>query len=210
MKNLFIDTASSRVIIAVTEKDSIISMCNEGNDHELSSRIFPIIDKVLKESHITPQELDCIYVVTGPGSFTGVRIGVTIAKTMAWSLKKTLIPISELELMATTTFDGDYIIPFIDARRNAFFAAIYDREGKAILQDQYIKNEDLLKKIPKDKKIVFVGYDHVSNFSSIIPEVEILKIINRHQNDIVKNPHEINPEYLKRTEAEENLEKGNL
>ena len=210
MRNLFIDTASSRIIVAVTSDDQIISIRNEENDHELSTRIFPIIDSVLKEASVLPKELDTIYIVNGPGSFTGVRIGVTIAKTMAWSLKKKIIPISELELMATTPFSGDYIATYIDARRDASFAGIYDQEGNASLQDQYITNDELLARLPQNKTTVFAGYDNVSKFSSIEPNVDILKIINRHKNDEQKNPHEINPIYLKKTEAEEKLEAGSL
>lgn len=210
MKSLFIDTASGRIIVAVISENRILSICNEENGNDLSMRIFPIIDNVLKEASVSPMDIDVIYVVNGPGSFTGVRIGVTIAKTMAWALNKKIIALSELELMATTPFVGDYIIPFIDARRDASFAGIYDKDGNVVLGDQYITNDDLIKAIPNGKKGIFVSYDHTEKLNPTIPNIDIIKMIMRHQSDKARNPHEINPEYLKKTEAEENLEKSSL
>lgn len=208
MKNLFIDTASGKIIAAITDEKDIIASCIEENSHDLSTRIMPIIDQVFKKANIVPEQIDTIYIVNGPGSFTGVRIGVTIAKTMAWALKKRIIPISELELLATTPFDGDYIVPYIDARRNASFGGIYDKHGDIYLTDRYISNYDLMNMLPKDSKIQFVSYDSSIQYDTLTPMVDIMKIIDRHKNDESHNSHEIKPEYLKLTEAEENLEKS--
>lgn len=208
MKNLFIDTASGKIIAAITDEKDIIASCIEENSHDLSTRIMPIIDQVFKKANIVPEQIDTIYIVNGPGSFTGVRIGVTIAKTMAWALKKRIIPISELELLATTPFDGDYIVPYIDARRNASFAGIYDKHGDIYLTDRYISNYDLMNMLPKDSKIQFVSYDSSIQYDTLTPMVDLMKIIDRHKNDESYNSHEIKPEYLKLTEAEENLEKS--
>lgn len=208
MRNLFIDTASGKIIVAITNEENIIASRIEDNGHDLSTRIMPIIDAVFQEGNLTPKQINTIYIVNGPGSFTGVRIGVTIAKTMAWALKKRIIPISELELLATTPFEGDYIVPYIDARRNASFAGIYDKNGDIYLPDQYISNNDLVKMLPNDSKIQFVSYDNASFDNTILAEVDIMRVIKRHMNDKTCNPHEIRPEYLKLTEAEENLEKS--
>lgn len=208
MRNLFIDTASGRVIIAITSDNEVISVRHEPSDHQLSTRIMPLIDAVFQEAKITPQDIDVIYVVTGPGSFTGVRIGVTVAKTMAWALHKNIIPLSELELLATTPFDGDFVVPLIDARRDASFAAIYDQQGKAYLKDRYITNDDLILQIPAQKLVSYISYDTSSRFAVMEPKVDLMKMIHRHQNDTSCHPHEIKPEYLKLTEAEENLRKA--
>lgn len=184
MIELFIDTASSRIILALLKDHKIINICDEKNGHDLSTRIFPLLDALLKQSNIDLKDVETIYVVNGPGSFTGIRIGVTIAKTMAWGLNKKIISISELELMATTDFDGDYIVPMIDARRNASFAAIYDKKGNTYLTDRYIKNDDLMNLLPKDKENIIVSYDEY-DFSTIVPQVKLEVIIDRHRNDAV-------------------------
>lgn len=207
MIELFIDTASSRVILAVLKDHKIISVCNEQNTHDLSVRIFPLLDSILNEANVQPNEIDTIYIVNGPGSFTGVRIGVTIAKTFAWGLKKKIIPLSELELMATTITDSDYLVPMIDARRNASYAAIYEKDGTSYLTDRYISNDDLMNLLPKNKKICFLSYDKISGVDAVIPNISIEKMIERHRNDNPVNPHRVNPEYLKLTEAEENLKR---
>ncbi len=207
MIELFIDTVSSRIIVAILKDGKIKSIHNEKNGHDLSTRILPIIDNVFNEAKVIPNEVDTIYVVNGPGSFTGIRIGVTIAKTYAWSMKKRIITLSELALMATTSVDTDLIIPLIDARRNASYAGIYDKNGNSVLSDCYISNDDLKEKLSKDKTFTFISYDNIDAFDTVEPNIDLESFINMHRNDVAKNPHEVNPEYLKLTEAEENLKK---
>ena len=207
MIELFIDTVSSRIIVAILKDGKIKSIHNEKNGHDLSTRILPIIDNVFNEAKVIPNEVDTIYVVNGPGSFTGIRIGVTIAKTYAWSMKKRIITLSELALMATTSVDTDLIIPLIDARRNASYAGIYDKNGNSVLSDCYISNDDLKEKLSKDKTFTFISYDNIDAFDTVEPNIDLELFINMHRNDVAKNPHEVNPEYLKLTEAEENLKK---
>lgn len=207
MINLFIDTSSSRIVVALTKDSQLINIINEVNGHDLSSRALPLIDKLLKMSNTEPSAIDRIYVVNGPGSFTGIRIGVTIAKMMAWTLNKEIVTISELELLATTDFDTDYIIPWIDARRKAVFAGVYDKNGN-VIEDKYIKIKDLQESLETNKTYTFVSYDDVDEIKdSIKPEIDVLKVIERHQRDKSLNPHSVNPNYLKMTEAEENLQK---
>lgn len=208
---LFLDTASSYRIVSVFDGTKEIITKLEKNDIDLSSKMLPLIESTLNEASIKPSQIDKIMVVTGPGSFTGIRIGVTIAKTWAWTLKKKIIPISELELLSTTPFDGDYIVPYIDARRDYGYAGVYNQEGNLVIEDSHIKRETLLEKLPKNKKIVFVTDDQIEvPYPIVEPSIKISKIIAKHIDDEGVNPHECNPNYLKKTEAEENLEKGNL
>ena len=78
-----------------------------------------------------------IYVGYGPGSFTGVRIGLTIAKTYAYTLNIKLVPISSLQILAST-IEEDEIVSLIDARRGYVFAGVYDKELNSIIDDCYI------------------------------------------------------------------------
>ncbi|MGE5456315.1 MAG: tRNA (adenosine(37)-N6)-threonylcarbamoyltransferase complex dimerization subunit type 1 TsaB [Ignavibacteriales bacterium] len=207
MNYLFIDTSSSNVVVAIIKDTNIVSCFNKKVDMDLSVNIFPIITEVFNESKMVPNDIDTIFVVTGPGSFTGVRIGVTIAKTYAWSLKKKIIPISSLEFIATTPFDGEYIVPLIDARRDYVYAGIYDSKLDIKNKDEYISLSELINKVPKDS--VYVSYD-IINIDHIKPNIDIIKIIQKHKNDEDVNPHSLNPDYLKRVEAEENLCKESI
>ena len=88
----------------------------------------------------------------------------------------------------------------IDARRGNVFGAIYDNNLNNIKKDSLINKEELLKDI--DDNYLLVSYDAIDN--SIIPNQNLIKIINKHINDIGVNPHDLKPNYLKLTEAEEN------
>ena len=128
MKILFIDTSSFNVTISYIEDNVIKFIFNDEIRDDMSSKIMPIIRDGSIESSIELSDLDRIIVCNGPGSFTGIRIGVTIAKTIAWALKKDIITISTLELYASTSFDTKYIIPMINARRGYVYSGIYDKE----------------------------------------------------------------------------------
>ena len=101
MRYLLINTAVSVSNIVLVENDQIVSKVESVNEKDLSAKIFFMIDQVFRDANCIPEDLDKIFVVNGPGSFTGIRIGLTIAKIMAWSLKIDLIPISCLELLAS-------------------------------------------------------------------------------------------------------------
>lgn len=204
MRSLFIDTASSRIILGLLEGHQLVNMINEENDHSLSSRIFPLIDRLFYDAQWSVDDIKRIYVVIGPGSFTGIRIGVTIAKTFAWAKNLEIIPLSELELLATTPHSTDYLVPYIDARREAVYAGIY-KADRIVMDDAYISINSLKAQYPNES-IVAVSYDQCDlGIEQIKPEINISKIVEKHEQDASKNPHEVNPVYLKLTEAEENL-----
>lgn len=204
MKYLFLDTSANRIVVAILEDENILFYFEDSNDNKLSERIMPIISDAFSQVKLKPNDIDTIFVVNGPGSFTGIRVGVTIAKTIGWALKIKVVPISELELMATTHFDGDYIVPLIDARRDYVYAGVYDSSLTNIVKDSHILIADLMDLLPSDKNIVFTSFDEF-DFDTIKTKYDIIKIINNHLNDEGVNPHKLNPNYLKLTEAEEKL-----
>ena len=91
MKILFLDTSSFFVTVAVIDEDKILSLFQEEISDDMSSKIMPILDESFRRLPFEISDIDKIMVVNGPGSFTGVRIGVTIAKILSWSLKKDVI-----------------------------------------------------------------------------------------------------------------------
>ncbi len=205
MKYFFLDTSNSRLIVAIYKNKNKLAYYNEKCDNTLSSQIMPVIDRVFSEAKTSPWDIDKIFVVTGPGSFTGIRIGVTIAKTYAWTFATEIVPISSLEVMATTKFKGNYIVPIIDARRNFVYAGVYDKNLSLIKPDRYLPLNDLLNEL-NGKKVSFVTYDSIELESRVIePDIQILPLLKKHLNDRPVNPHQINPNYLKLTEAEEKL-----
>jgi tRNA threonylcarbamoyladenosine biosynthesis protein TsaB len=205
MITLFIDTADKDLNVAVIKDNIIISSKKESNDIKLSSKLVPFMKEVI-DNVIDKNDIDNILVVNGPGSFTGARMGVTVAKTYAWAKNIKINAISKLELLASTPFQGDFIMPIIDANHGYVYAGLYDINLNRVLKDSYIKIEDLLLQLPKDKTIIVVSNDQIEMpFNKINPNEDIVKVINKHINDKGINPHTLNPEYLKKTEAEERL-----
>ena len=208
MISLFLDTSNFRLIVGVVDEsnNNIITMHNEKLHGDLSTKVFEIIDLCISNANIKPTDIKKIYSVIGPGSFTGVRIGVTIAKTFAWARNIKVIPVSSLEVLATTETDKDFIIPMIDARRGCVYAGIYDKKLNPVIDDAYISLESLKNNLPSGATYSFISDDNIEYFDSVEESnVDIIKIINKHKNEEGVNPHHLNPEYLKMTEAEANL-----
>lgn len=205
MKILLIDTTTSNVTVSIIENNKILYNYHNKILSDMSSKIIPIIDEGLKKLNCSIKDIDKIFVSNGPGSFTGIRVGVTIAKTIAWSLNKEIMPISSLELMASTNTNKEYLVPIIDARRGNVFAGIYDTNLNCIKADELINLDTLLNSL--DSNYELVSYDDLNVGEIINPKINIEKIIEKHLNDKGINPHNLNPKYLKLTEAEENRER---
>lgn len=208
MISLFIDTSSTTAIVALYNDNKQIEIIKEDNMQDISSHIMPMLDKLLTNNNIMINQINKIFVVNGPGSFTGLRIGVTIAKTIAWSLNIPVVPISSLEVLASTPFEGDYIVPYIDARRDYVYAGIYNKELDTAVNDQYIHINSLLSYLTGDKIYKFVGSKKMGFDNTIIPNINLDMVISKHLNDEGVNPHSLVPDYLKKTEAEEKLNKN--
>lgn len=209
MISLFIDTSNFKLLVGVVDEDNnkILSFYNEEVKGDMSSKALCVIRDSLDQLNLKPQSVDKIYVVNGPGSFTGVRIGVTIAKTFAWALKKTIIPISSLELLASTEADTDYVAGLIDARRDAVYAGIYSKNLDTYYEDRYVTLDELKTAIPSSTTLI--SDDNINLEGIKESNVDILKVISKHKNDMGVDPHHLNPSYLKITEAEANLNKKN-
>ena len=201
MKNLFIDTSSLYVYVAIIDDKKILASFNDKLDNDMSSKIFPIIDDLFSKVPFSINDIDKVYVVNGPGSFTGVRIGVTIAKVFASMLNKEVCPISSLELMASGS--NNSCLALIDARRGFVYAGAYDNNLNCLLNDSYINLND----IDINKYDNIVSYDSFS-FNVSKPSYDIIKLINKYENNTVI-PHSLKPNYLKKTEAEEKLSDKN-
>lgn len=204
MISLVIDTCTSNVVIALLKDVNIIDQTIETNDHDLSGKFICMVDDLLRKNDITMQEVDTIFVAIGPGSFTGIRIGVTFAKVAAWSLNKKVVPFSSLELMATTSVDAEVIVPMIDARRGYVFGGIYSYNLDNLYEDSYIKLDNLKDIACKYNDVSYISVDSF-DINVTRPNVDVAKLVEKHLNDAGVNPHSLNPNYLKKTEAEEKL-----
>lgn len=205
MTSLFLDTSSNYLTISVLKDNISLITKHEYLSKTLSRMALPYIKEVLDSLEIKPNDIDEIVCVNGPGSFTGLRVGVTISKTYAYSLNKIICGVSSLYTMATSIEDN-YIIPIIDARHNHVYSAIYDKDYNIVMEECYISLEDLLERVNKlDKSYTFVSNDNF-DFDSTLYEPNINNLFKHLKKNYVE-VHSFVPTYLKKTEAEENLNK---
>ena len=205
MKVLYIDTSSSYLYTAITEDDNLLAEIKEEYGQSLSEVALPRIVSMFLKSGLQAKEIDKIIVVNGPGSFTGIRIGLTIAKVYAWTLNIPITTIYSLEAMALSSKKKTVHVPVINARRGYVFGAIYDEDNKVLLKPQHIKIDELKKELNVYRTYEIITNDDLKEFekkSSYNPDM--LKIVNHFKDKKEINPHAVNPEYLKLTEAEEN------
>lgn len=205
---LYIDTTSNYLYTAIYKDGNIASEIKEKMNNDLSSFALPKISEMFEKTNINIKDIDKIIVVNGPGSFTGIRIGLTIGKTLAWALKKDIIQISSLEAMAiSNNRECDFIVPVIDARRNYVYGTIYDISNKQfVMNEKHILLPTLEVALENlSGSCVFISNDDIKTEYEIekyIPNIK--KIIEETINRKPINPHAVDANYLKLTEAEEN------
>ncbi|NWF93170.1 MAG: tRNA (adenosine(37)-N6)-threonylcarbamoyltransferase complex dimerization subunit type 1 TsaB [Syntrophaceae bacterium] len=160
MKVLGIDTSTSCGSVGLIDDESIISeyLLNISVTH--SERLLGAIQLVLREARIAVEDLDGWAISLGPGSFTGLRIGVSTVKGLALATQKPVAGVPTLDVLAYQVSFTPYLIcPILDARKGEVYTAFYRYEGSAGLKraSDYlaIKPEDLIRKI--EERTIFVG-----------------------------------------------------
>lgn len=203
MRILYIDTSSSYLYTSIVEDNEVLSEIKEEFGQSLSEVALPRIVSMFEDNSLYPKDIDKIIVVNGPGSFTGIRIGITIAKIYAWSLNIPITTIYSLEAMAISSNKEKYHVPILNARRGYVYAAIYDKDYNEILKPCHILLTDLQEKLDNIGDYEFISNDEFDDLELNSYTPSFVKIINKFKDKENINPHAVNPEYLKLTEAEE-------
>lgn len=231
MKILAIDTSGQNCSVAIIDEEKVICDFNLSIGTTHSETLLPMIDEVCKTSKIDLSEVDILACGIGPGSFTGLRIGIATIKGFALAQNKNVIGVPTLDALAynIANFDG-LICSVLDARNNNVYAGIYKYENdKVILQDDYITENldtliDILK--VKNEKVMFVG-DGAVSFKEKLKEAlnekalfAPLHLNNQLSSSVAKaaldralvndfdNSDTLNPMYLKKSQAERTFEEG--
>ncbi|MDD5495800.1 MAG: tRNA (adenosine(37)-N6)-threonylcarbamoyltransferase complex dimerization subunit type 1 TsaB [Candidatus Omnitrophica bacterium] len=160
MKLLAIDTSTDYLSIAVMDDEKVLGRFHKEIGRNHSDLLIPTIDKVMKKSRIRLKDVGLFCIGIGPGSFTGLRIGVATVKGLAYSLKKPVVAVPTLDAIANNvrSFKG-FICPVLDARKNKVYACIYRSDGENIkrISGYLLLSVDELKKKLKKKDIFFLG-----------------------------------------------------
>jgi tRNA threonylcarbamoyladenosine biosynthesis protein TsaB len=157
---LSIETSTTNCSVSLSfEGETLVLKEDYDNNYSHAERLHVYIDQVLKQADIISSQLDAIAVSKGPGSYTGLRIGVSAAKGLCFALGKPLIAISTLEVLShqVKTKEG-IIIPMLDARRLEVYSAIFDNGYNRLRETQaQVLNEDSFKSYLEDSKVTFIG-----------------------------------------------------
>jgi len=140
---LCIETGTDICSVGIAKDGELLSLreSDEGRDHARKVGVF--VDELLRETGIVPDDLDAVAVGKGPGSYTGLRIGVSFAKGLCYGLQKPLVAVGSLDALAEVAredyeagilsvddWDGAYLCPMVDARRMEVYAQVFDTEGR--------------------------------------------------------------------------------
>lgn len=180
MLTLFIDTHYEEVIIIIYKDGHILDHFEGVSNYRHSEMVMPKLAEIIAKNSLNINDFKELIVVNGPGSFTGIRIGVTIAKTIAFCLNIPIKTISSLAIIACN-LTGEKIVGLRE--KNGIFGATFDAENKMIGEPFYLNS---------DEELNFQG--------EIIEKVTIdyEKVYQECQKIVPTNAHQVNPIYIKK------------
>ena len=157
---LNIETSTTNCSVSLSKEGETLVLKEDYNDnYSHAERLHVYIDDVLKQAKISLTNLDAIAVSKGPGSYTGLRIGVSAAKGLCYALNKPLISVSTLEALThQINVEDGVIVPMIDARRMEVYSAVFNSEHKQIRDTEaQILDENSFTKYLENGKVYFIG-----------------------------------------------------
>ena len=226
MKILALDSSAKSASVAIAEDNKIIGSFFINTTLTHSQTLVPMIDSLLENTKTSIKDIDAFAISAGPGSFTGVRIGVSAIKGMAMATNKKCIPISTLESMAYNFLHQNAtIVAVMDARCNQVYNAnftISNGEITRLCEDRPISIEDLTQEVSTiDGDVILVGdgavlcYEYMKNLKNVILSPENLRYQNafgvvccafsKNQNQVTAQ--ELLPVYLRLPQAQRELKK---
>lgn len=146
MNILTFDTSLDKTYVTLSCNEDIVSseIIENHNEKYHSAYLIPTIVSVLKNNKLKMQDINAIGTNIGPGSFTGIRACVTVARVFAQQLEIPLVGVSSLEILSKINSSDKNSIVVLDARKNQFYTAIYDSDGKELQQPKLVSKEDML------------------------------------------------------------------
>ena len=157
---LNIETATTNCSVSLSKDgETLILKEDKDSGYSHAEKLHVYINELFKEANINPKDIDAVAVSKGPGSYTGLRIGVSAAKGLCFALDKPLLAVSTLEILThQVKISQGYIVPMLDARRLEVYAAVFDAKFE---QYRGIKAEILSKEtystLFKENKVYFIG-----------------------------------------------------
>lgn len=226
MNILAMDTSTLTATVAVMNENRLVGEFTVCNKLTHSQIIMPMLDELLKKISLDISDIDVFATSVGPGSFTGLRIGMASIKTLAQALDKPIVGVSSLDAVAENFCCTDYMIcSIMDARHGEVYNALY-LNGEEITESRAININALLGEL-ENKKVIFAGDgaliygELINSFGNkdwrtappnlIMPRASSVaaSALKRAQKGDYDSPFTLNPSYLKKSQAERELEEKN-
>ena len=156
---LNIETSTTNCSVAIFNDSNLIEFAEENTeDYSHSKSLHVFIDSILKKSKISPKDLSAISVSKGPGSYTGLRIGVASAKGLCFALDIPLISIETLKILSQNILNKGTVIPCLDAKRMEVYSAVFDINNNMIRDTKAeIISENSFQKYLNKNQVYFIG-----------------------------------------------------
>ena len=220
MNILAIDTSTMISTVTIADGVEIIGDFNVNQQKTHSESLVPMIESLLSLLGMKIADIDKFVIAKGPGSFTGLRIGMTIAKTLAQVGNKDLIPVSTLLALANNSSSNSLKLPMIDARGDRVYAACFDGDFNEIIEEDLYNIDDLAKLVNDlDREVELIGTMNEKykdkfakakalslNFNNSIGR-SLIKIALEDKSSSPKL-YELVPNYLRASQAERQLHKN--
>lgn len=178
---LFIDTHTELITIALKTKENLFIKTKE-SEYSHSIYTMPMIEELFKENNLNVKDLDEIIVVNGPGSFTGIRIGLSIAKTIAYALNLKIHTISSLKAYLISSDINEEKMAVIEDNKG-YYVCAFDKNNNTIVEETYLE-------------------ENPYQYKEVDYRLDINKIIEYCNKFESENPHHIKANYIKKIEVE--------
>lgn len=225
-----IESSTKVASVSVSSDGKIIGEFTIDTDYTHSEKLMPLVEDLLNTIDVNIKDIDTFLISKGPGSFTGLRIGMTIAKSLAYSLDKKIVGISTLKTMAyNLKYSEKLIVPMIDARNKRVFTGVFrSGEGlvKEVIEEEALELMSILEKLKAyEEDIIFLGDGaiiyrkeieeviespiFITGFQNIPKAGNICDIFFTENLEIKDNYFTIAPNYLRPSQAQRQKEEKN-
>lgn len=170
MKWLGIETSSLFFSVAVSDGEKALACLQKEGQGRPSTLLSDLIEEALQQTGLTLPQVDAFAVSIGPGSFTGLRVGVMTVKTMAWALRKPVQPVSSLEVMAQNLAASPKdVLVYVDARKGNVYTALFSPDGKGGLlragEDRVLPPDEPLRRLERPAAVLGDG---ISRYGALL------------------------------------------
>lgn len=226
MKILSIDTSSKICSVSILEDYNLILEKHTDDEKTHSQNLMPLVDEVFKETNLTLDNIDLLACSQGPGSFTGIRIGIATIKAFADAKNIPVVGVTSLESLAYNISEPGLIVSLIDAKNDNVYYSLFSNNGNTYSQIGEFKSDSIQNILDDlsiyDDKLIFVGngaVNHHDKIASLIKNSIFANDIqnqqtsisigksayNKFKNGVYGDSNSLSPIYLKKSQAERNL-----